>query len=585
MKKYPYVPADLVKSVNSVLDKRHNVIEQDLRDRYQLDESEGIELLDVFTESPKTREAGELAIRMRAARSRFDKSGKKVISKRAQDMGAKAAAAADPYGDRQAQAWARELKEKVPSRRALERFGTGSLVTVGESPVVGVIKGQLPGDQHLCATRIFSEEFGEGTPVYSMHADPDEDGLIEWYDVMFEHGIERVFTEDVQVLAEMSHGDDHDDDKKKKRGKKHKKSHMKKEKDDEDDDMKMESNGYPNTRKALRELPGVKAAGHKATVRTRYNDDANQAIAKDNEERAKERMRVGAEQLPHVKKGRESITGEAVEESKKPKAETIAASKERYEKIDPERQKEIIAGAKNREKLRKSGNAPTGIMAAIRNIFGEAKQEPTFDIEKSLPTNAHTSGFQVAIKAINQSGLPNKADFRHAIAQAVEHPNFNKKMLRALSKPQGAGEVLKIAAEFLKAQKQGEPSKPRQMSFLKTESVDIVKSAIKRLRESQQMLLPLDVGAPNLPLHHGYQFRHGWKVIANDKGAETPFRLERTATNGKTHVVQLPDDVKTVKDLMQHLGTNPKTTTYTSRGGVDAGTPGNLFQTVAFDRS
>ena len=38
-----------------------------------------------------------------------------------------------------------------------------------------------------------------------MHADPDAEGLIEWYDVMFDHGIERVMTEDMEVLQAESH--------------------------------------------------------------------------------------------------------------------------------------------------------------------------------------------------------------------------------------------------------------------------------------------------------------------------------------------------------------------------------------------
>lgn len=62
-------------------------------------------------------------------------------------------------------------------------------------------------DKHNCATHVYHEQHGNGQPVYSMHADPDEYGLIEWYDVMFEHGIEkRVPTTDMTVLKEMNHG-------------------------------------------------------------------------------------------------------------------------------------------------------------------------------------------------------------------------------------------------------------------------------------------------------------------------------------------------------------------------------------------
>jgi len=75
-----------------------------------------------------------------------------------------------------------------------------------EAKMAGVADGALPGDEHMCATKVFHKEWKEGTPVPTMHADPDENGLIEWYDVMFDHGIERVMTEDMEILDERSHG-------------------------------------------------------------------------------------------------------------------------------------------------------------------------------------------------------------------------------------------------------------------------------------------------------------------------------------------------------------------------------------------
>ena len=49
----------------------------------------------------------------------------------------------------------------------------------------------VANSQHLCAKNVVHEEWGEGQPVHSMHAIPDADGNIAWYDVMFEHGIEK----------------------------------------------------------------------------------------------------------------------------------------------------------------------------------------------------------------------------------------------------------------------------------------------------------------------------------------------------------------------------------------------------------
>jgi len=59
--------------------------------------------------------------------------------------------------------------------------------------------------KHDCASHVKSEQFGEGSCIKTQHADPDADGHVAWYDVMFEHGIERVMTEDVKVTKSESH--------------------------------------------------------------------------------------------------------------------------------------------------------------------------------------------------------------------------------------------------------------------------------------------------------------------------------------------------------------------------------------------
>jgi hypothetical protein len=74
-----------------------------------------------------------------------------------------------------------------------------------EAKMAGVAPGSMDGDKHMCATKVFHKEWNEGTPIKTMHADPDAEGLIEWYDVMFDHGIERVMTEDMEVLQAESH--------------------------------------------------------------------------------------------------------------------------------------------------------------------------------------------------------------------------------------------------------------------------------------------------------------------------------------------------------------------------------------------
>lgn len=82
----------------------------------------------------------------------------------------------------------------------------GESVELDEAPVDGIAPGAVANDGHLCATKVFHKEWAEGTPIFSQHAEPDADGNIAWYDVMFEHGIEKmVSTDDLEILMSESH--------------------------------------------------------------------------------------------------------------------------------------------------------------------------------------------------------------------------------------------------------------------------------------------------------------------------------------------------------------------------------------------
>jgi hypothetical protein len=95
---------------------------------------------------------------------------------------------------------------KVGVNRALDKM-YGEEVELDEAPVDGVAAGSMENGGHLCATKVFHKEWAEGTPIFSQHAEPDAEGNIAWYDVMFEHGIEkRVMTEDLEILMSESHG-------------------------------------------------------------------------------------------------------------------------------------------------------------------------------------------------------------------------------------------------------------------------------------------------------------------------------------------------------------------------------------------
>ena len=60
--------------------------------------------------------------------------------------------------------------------------------------------------QHLCAKNVVHEEWGDGKCITAQHADPDEEGNVAWYDVMFEHGIEKgVLITELKVTKSEGH--------------------------------------------------------------------------------------------------------------------------------------------------------------------------------------------------------------------------------------------------------------------------------------------------------------------------------------------------------------------------------------------
>ena len=67
-----------------------------------------------------------------------------------------------------------------------------------------------PGNsyQHQCAIHVKHATMGEGRTLTTQHAEPDESGNIAWYDVMFEHGIEKkVSTTDLEIVEAQWHND------------------------------------------------------------------------------------------------------------------------------------------------------------------------------------------------------------------------------------------------------------------------------------------------------------------------------------------------------------------------------------------
>lgn len=60
---------------------------------------------------------------------------------------------------------------------------------------------------HNCAKHVEHAEWGKGVTMAEEHAAPDEQGLIEWYDVLFDHGLERqVPTSTLNIVVSENHG-------------------------------------------------------------------------------------------------------------------------------------------------------------------------------------------------------------------------------------------------------------------------------------------------------------------------------------------------------------------------------------------
>ena len=128
----------------------------------------------------------------------------------------------------------------------------------GEHSIKEDVEDDPANTQHLCAKNVVHESWGEGSCIPTMHADPDEEGNVAWYDVMFDHGIEeQVSIEELKVTKAESHihsskkkikkskdeyeDDDDDSDEDEKNGKKKKVSGKKDDVDVEPemDDTKM----------------------------------------------------------------------------------------------------------------------------------------------------------------------------------------------------------------------------------------------------------------------------------------------------------------------------------------------------------
>ena len=108
---------------------------------------------------------------------------------------------------------------KSMAKKVLSKMGGGSdkdqlkdlqkkmgIPQTGKKPIKENKDTPGNGYAHQCAIHVKSESFGEGRTITTQHANPDTDGNIEWYDVMFKHGIEKqVPTDTLEILVSEMH--------------------------------------------------------------------------------------------------------------------------------------------------------------------------------------------------------------------------------------------------------------------------------------------------------------------------------------------------------------------------------------------
>jgi len=114
---------------------------------------------------------------------------------------------------------------------------------------------------HNCAKHVEHAEYGKGKTIAEEHADPDRYGNIAWYDVMFEHGIERGMpVTELSILQSESHG--HSTKKAKKMAEEEDLSNAKKngkmkdddeEEDDDENEMEDDDEDKPKKMKKMSE--------------------------------------------------------------------------------------------------------------------------------------------------------------------------------------------------------------------------------------------------------------------------------------------------------------------------------------------
>ena len=78
-------------------------------------------------------------------------------------------------------------------------------LTADDFKKLRAMKKTPTGKVHNCATHVEHAVLGKGTTVSEEHAEPDENGNIEWYTIQFEHSTQQVLTKDLTITMSEAH--------------------------------------------------------------------------------------------------------------------------------------------------------------------------------------------------------------------------------------------------------------------------------------------------------------------------------------------------------------------------------------------
>ena len=78
-------------------------------------------------------------------------------------------------------------------------------ITAHDFKKLRAMKKKPDGKVHDCATHVEHTELGKGVTISEQHAEPDENGDIEWYAVQFDSGVYKVYTEDLDIIVSEAH--------------------------------------------------------------------------------------------------------------------------------------------------------------------------------------------------------------------------------------------------------------------------------------------------------------------------------------------------------------------------------------------